>query len=457
MPTFEKRSEMPVPRDALFAYHARPGAIERLIPPFQSARVVEKSDNIRDGARVVIEVQVGPIRQRVVAEHFGYVEGRQFCDRMLNGPFARWEHTHRFEDGPTPGTSVLVDHVEYALPMGALGGLVAGGYVRGELDRMFAFRHARTRNDVARHADVATPLTIAVSGASGAIASNLTPFLTTAGHAVRPLVRDASNGDADRANAIRWNAGTGEVDRERLGACDALVHLAGKNIAVRWTDAAWREIESSRVDATRKLCDTIATMERRPRVMVSASAIGFYGDRGDAAMTEASAAGDDRVAALAAAWEAATRPAVDAGVRVVNLRTGVVLSADSGALPKMATPAKLGVGGPVGGGGQWLSWIAMDDIVNAIDVAIRDERYVGPLNGVTGSVRQRDFADALGRVLHRPSFVPTPAAAVTTLFGEMGQSLLLASTRVEPGVLRANGFEPTWPTLEGALRFELGR
>ena len=452
MPTFEKRFEMPVSRDALFAYHARPGALRRLIPPWQTARIVESSEHIRDGARVVLEMKVGPLWKRWVAEHFAYVEGRQFRDRQASGPFASWTHTHRFEDGPTPGTSVLIDHVEYELPLGTIGAAAGGAFVRGELERMFAFRHARTRNDVARHAGVA-PLTIAVSGAGGAIASNLIPFLTTAGHRVRRLVRDGSAGD----DAIRWDAATGDVDGDRLGACDALVHLAGKNIAVRWTDRNWREIESSRVDATRRLCETIARMPRRPRVLVCASAIGFYGDRGEEPLTESSPRGDGRAAELCERWEAATHPARYAGVRVVNLRIGVVVSANSGAVAKLLTPTRFGVGGPLGGGEQWLSWIAMDDVVAAIDASVRDEALVGPVNAVTGGVRQREFAQTLGRVLHRPAFVPTPALAVTTIFGEMGRELLLASARVEPTRLRERGFAPTWPTLERALRFELGR
>lgn len=450
MPTFEKRSEMPVPRDALFAYHARPGALRRLVPPWETVRVVESSEHIRDSARVVLEMKIGPIWKRWTAEHFDYVEGRQFRDRQVSGPFASWTHTHRFEDGPTPGTSVLIDHVEYTVPLGALGAAVGGRFVRGELERMFAFRHARTRNDLVRHVRVA-PMTIAVSGASGGIASNLIPFLTTAGHSVQRLVRDGSAG----GDAIRWDATTGEVDREKLAACDALVHLAGKNIAVRWTDRAWREIESSRVDATRKLCETLAAMERRPRVLVCASAVGIYGDRGDEELTEASAPGTGRLADVCKAWEAATHPARDARIRVVNLRIGVVVSASSGAVAKLLLPTQIGMAGPLGDGRQWMPWVAMDDVIGAIDAAIRNDAWRGPINAVAGSVRQREFALALARVLHRPAIVPTPRAAVRAIFGEMSD-ILFASANVRP-TLAERGFVPTFASLEDALRLELGR
>lgn len=448
MLAFEKRSQMPVPREALFAYHARPGALARLIPPWQTARIVESSEHIRDGARVVLDLKVGPIWRRWTAEHFDYVEGRQFRDRQVSGPFKSWTHSHRFEDGPTPGTSVLIDHVEYEPPFA----FATGGRARRELERMFAFRHARTRDDLVRHAEVARPLTVAITGANGSIAKNLIPFLTTAGHRVRRLVRGASSD----AEAIRWDAATGAVDEAKLAECDALVHLAGRNIFTRWTDKTWREIDDSRVLATRKLCETIARMPRRPGVLVSASAVGYYGDRGEEELTEESARGGGRAAELCERWEQATAPAWEAGIRVVNLRIAVVFSASSGAISQMLTPTKLGLGGPLAGGRQLIPWIAMDDVVSLIDRCVRDETYAGVINGVAGSVRQGELAKTLGRVLHRPAIVPTPAFAPHAIFGQMADELLFASANVRP-TLGERGFAPTYPTVEATLRFELGR
>jgi uncharacterized protein len=454
MPSYEKQSTMPVRRQALFSYHDRPGALERLIPPWQDIRIIRNDASPRDGCRVELEMKQGPLRRRWVAEHYDYEAGHQFRDRALRGPFKTWLHTHLTRDGTSPDTSVLVDQIEYELPLGILGRLGAG-WVRGQLETMFAFRHARTRFDVARHAAFAEcpRLRVAVSGASGAVASQLIPFLTTAGHSVSRFVR----GQSKREQDIAWTPATGAVEEDTLAQCDAIVHLAGSSIAVRWTKKNRREIEDSRVLATRKLCERVASMSVRPRVMVCASAVGYYGDRGEEALTEASPAGDNWSAKLCQRWEEATAPARDAGIRVVNVRIGVVLSARTGAIPKLLTPLKLGVAGRVGGGQQWMPWIAMDDLVGVIHEALMRDDWQGPINAVTASVRQHDFIRTLGRVMHRPTFAPLPALAVKTLFGQMGTELLLGGQNIVGRKLNDAGFEPVLPELEGALRFELGR
>lgn len=452
MPTFSHRSTLPFPPKAVFDYHTRPGALRRLIPPWTDVRIEQEPASLRDGSRAVVHLRLGPIRKRWVAEHFGYEEGRQFCDRQVEGPFAAWTHTHRVEPASSPTTSVLSDQIDYRLPTSLT---AAGSRVRSELARSFAFRHRRTGFDLVRqqaHAKAA-PLRIAMTGASGAIGSSLAPFLTVAGHTVVSLLRRTPTTPLE----VEWDPQTGAFDESRLGACDAVVHLAGKGIATRWTDAAKREIRQSRVDATRRLCEHLARLEHKPRVLICASAIGYYGDRGEEVLTEDSAPGSGWLEQTCLDWENACQPARDAGIRVVNLRTGVVLAARHGALAKMLTPAKLGVAGRVGSGLQWMPWIAMEDEIGIIHEAIHRDDWAGPINAVAGSVRQVDFIRTLGKVLARPTIAPLPAAMVRLLFGEMGRELLLGSTRVQPTRLKAAGFEWMLPDLEEALRFELGR
>lgn len=296
-------------------------------------------------------------------------------------------------------------------------------------------------------------MTIAITGSTGAIGSALIPALEAQGHPVIKLVR----GQPKSADEIAWNVETGEIDSSALGGVDAIIHLAGKNIATRWTKSAKREIRASRVDATRKLCERLAKFDPKPRTLISASAVGYYGDRGEEVLTEASPPGDGWMETLCVDWERATDPARDAGIRVVNLRTAVVLSRGHGALAKLLTPARLGLTGRVGTGEQWMPWIALADQVRVIATALARDDFSGPINPVTDSVRQIDFIRTLARILHRPAFLPMPRAMVNVLFGEMGRSTLLTSMRVEPAKLKAAGFEWSFPSLEGALRAELDR
>ncbi|TNF23826.1 MAG: TIGR01777 family protein, partial [Deltaproteobacteria bacterium] len=244
-----------------------------------------------------------------------------------------------------------------------------------------------------------------------------------------------------------------------LEGVDAVVHLAGANLADgRWTDARRALIRSSRVDGTRLLAEALAGLERRPRVLVMASAIGFYGDRGDALLDEDSAPGTGFLAEVVREWEEAAAPAEAAGIRTVKLRLGVVLSRDGGALPKLLTPFKLGVGGRVGDGGQWMSWVALDDVVRAFAHALVDDGLSGVANLVAPNpVTNRALTEALARVLRRPAFVPVPRWAIRGAFGDMGRETILASTRVAPKRLDERGFTFAHPEIEAALRHILGR
>ena len=274
------------------------------------------------------------------------------------------------------------------------------------------------------------------------------------GHTVTRLVRSTA---ALRAGDIPWNPSRQELDRTRLAGVQAVVHLAGEPIAQRWTAARKEAIRVSRVEGTTLIARTIASMPAPP-ALLSGSAIGYYGDRGDELLDEQSAAGSNFLSRVTEEWEQATAPAAAAGARVVLLRTGVVLAREGGALAKLLPPFRMGLGGPIGNGRQWMSWIALDDHLRAIERALHDVALRGPVNLVSPNpVTNAEFASTLGRVLARPALVPVPRFALELLFGEMADAALLASQRVMPGVLRAAGFSFELPTLEQALRAALGR
>ena len=294
-----------------------------------------------------------------------------------------------------------------------------------------------------------------VSGASGLIGSSLTRFLEAEDHSVKRLSRSRSN---DSENVIHWDPESETLNKDDMDGFDAVIHLAGENIAARWTEEKKTKIHDSRINGTRLLRNRLSDLEHPPRVLVSASAIGYYGDRADQVLTEASQAGSGFLADLCREWEATTLSATQKGIRVVNLRIGVVLSAEGGALEKMLTPFKMGAGGIIGDGNQYWSWIALDDVVGAIHHAVNTDSLEGPVNAVAPNpVSNREFTKTLGRVLGRPTIFPMPGFAARLAFGEMANELLLSSTRVEPARLAETGYAFQHPELDGALRHLLGK
>ncbi len=297
---------------------------------------------------------------------------------------------------------------------------------------------------------------IAVTGSTGMVGSALVAALEGQGHLVRRLVRHDVQ-DAERE--IRWNPEAGEIDAAELNGVDAVVHLAGENIAGRrWSEDFKRRILESRIKGTRLLAETLAQLEMKPSVLVSASATGFYGNRGDEEIDELAPSGNGFLAEVCREWEAAAQSAHDAGIRLVKLRIGPVLSPQGGALAKMLPPFKLGLGGVIGSGRQYFSWIALDDLVSAIVFALETDSLVGPVNAVApGAVTNREFTKTLGRVLGRPTIFPMPAFAARLAFGEMADEMLLGGVRVAPHELTAADFEFAYPQLEPALRHLLGK
>ncbi len=458
MPLFKKRSTFRIPVNELFDWHSRPGAFMRLTPPWDAVELEVDEGGIQDGARKVIALKMGPFKLRWVAHHKDYIEGRQFRDEQIKGPFARWEHTHSFApEGEQQ--SVLEDHIEYQLPLHPLSQWIAGWNVRAMLERMFMYRHETTQNDLLRHAKYRDRdrLRVAITGASGLLGQALTGFLQTGGHAVVPLVRRKPKAGED---AIYWKPSEGDIDAASLEGFDVVVHLAGENIAGgRWTEARKRQIIDSRTQGTRLVAEALAQCNTPPRAFLSASAIGYYGDNPkDVVVTEKSPAGDNFLAEVCKAWEDAAQPAKDAGIRVVHPRIGVVMTAAGGALAKMLLPFQMGVGGRIGSGKQGMSWISLEDVVGALYHLMYEDDIEGPVNLTSPNpCSNNDFTRTLGAVLRRPTVFPMPAFLVKTLFGQMGKEALLEGAYVHPDKLIESGFDFLYPSLEDAFRYTLGK
>lgn len=295
---------------------------------------------------------------------------------------------------------------------------------------------------------------VLISGSTGLVGSALAHALTNEGHETARLVRQSI---ASSSTEIAWNPADGTIDGKAIEGCDAVVHLAGANIASgRWTRRRKAIIRDSRVLGTRLLCETLAKLHRPPAVLVCASAIGYYGARGDEALDEDRGAGSGFLAELCRDWESATEPARAAAIRVVNLRMGMILTGAGGALAAMMLPFKLGLGGVVGSGRQYWSWVAIDDVVGAIQRALTTTELSGPVNCVAPTaVTNRDFTKTLGKFLRRPTLLPMPAFAARILFGGMADGLLLASARVVPKRLLESGYEFRYPDLDETLKHVL--
>jgi uncharacterized protein len=297
-------------------------------------------------------------------------------------------------------------------------------------------------------------MNILVTGASGFIGSALVSRLRNSGHHVVPLRR----APAARETGPTWNPDAGQIHLEPAGSFDAVVHLAGETIAQRWTRTAKKRIHASRVDGTRLLCEALTRLSQPPRIFVCASATGFYGDRGDEMLDEQSGAGTGFLAEVCQAWEGAAAAALQRGIRVVHLRIGLVLGRHGGAVAKMLPAFRFGLGGRLGAGRQYWSWIALEDLVRAVEKVLQDDRLHGAVNAVSPEpATNEEFSRGLARVLRRPAFLPVPAFGVKLIFGEMGREALLASARVQPRQLLQNGFAFHFPQLDAAFKQVLNR
>ena len=455
MAIFRRTHRLPHSPAEVFAWHMRPGALERLLPPWENVQVVAREGGIADGGTVTVRAGPGPLRVAWTVRHTACEEGVLFRDEQVRGPFDHWVHTHRFSpDGG--GGCVIEDEIDWRPPFNVDVPVLARRIER-VLERGFAFRHQRLTNDLALHQRYRRrrPLSVAISGSSGFLGRNLRHVLTTGGHRVLRLVRSRRKAGEE---SVYWNPAQGKVDHDGLQGVDAIVHLAGEPlVGARWTVGKKREILRSRRNGTEWIAHTAARLSPPPRVLVCASAVGYYGNRGDEKLTEESRPGRGFLAEVCKAWELAAAPARRAGIRVVHLRQGVALSPDGGALQLMLPAFRAGAGGRLGSGRQYFPWIGLDDTLGLILHAIVTPRVRGPIN-VTAPlpVTNATFTSALGRVLRRPTLLAAPSLAVYALMGEMGRTVLLGGQRALPAKAERTGYEFLHPSIEEALRFGLG-
>jgi uncharacterized protein len=453
---FKLATEIPRPAREVFRWHERAGALERMLPPWERIEVVQRSTGVQTGQRVKVRQKIGPFAANWEVEHRGYIEDREFRDVAISSPFQHWEHIHRVvQNGPAACT--LIDEINFAPPAGFLGRMVISKHIQRELERVFDFRHARLMEDL-RAAGVygaVRPMRILVSGSSGLIGSSLVPFLESQGHEVVRLVRRAPA----NAHEVFWNPDREELDHHHLRAIDAVIHLAGANVAAgRWTSSRRDEIWNSRIKGTRTLVSAMERLRHRPFVFISASGVGFYGNRGGEELDEASSKGTGFLSDLCDNWEKEADLVGELGIRPVMLRTGVVLTPAGGALARLLPVFKAGLGGKIGNGAQWMSWVSIDDYLGIIYHSLLDQRCVHEVNAVSPEpVTNAEFAATLARVLRRPAVARVPASLLRARFGQMSEETILSSTKVVPQKLFDARYRYRHEHLEDALRFVLGR
>ncbi|MEN9824675.1 MAG: hypothetical protein RI953_420 [Pseudomonadota bacterium] len=459
---------LPVSAEVAFAWHEHPSAFSRLNPPWDKTILVS-SDGVREGSRAVIGLPAPWGRLLWHAEHFNVQPGQEFSDRQVRGPFQLWEHRHHFIPSGNDECR-LSDDISYTLPLSPLSDVVAGWFVRQRLQRMFASRHRTLLNDLSfwkkqsvlsqSQPTRANQMRILVTGSAGLIGSELVEFLKMGGHQVFGLSRSPR----DPKQTIQWDLTQKRpVDASLLQdgkPLDAVIHLAGEGIAdKRWSDEQKRVLLQSRVDATSNLISGLSELGLKPRVFISASGVGYYGDAVDNVLDESSPRGNGFLAELAEKWEQTAQTAeMILSSRCVQMRMSTVLTPRGGALKKMLLPFQMGVGGRLGGGRQWMSWVALDDVLYAIAWVLENEQLRGPVNLVSPQpVSNAEFTRVLARVLRRPAILPAPAFALRLALGEMAQDLLLCSQRAIPAALEKSGFKFSYANLEDALRHALGK
>ncbi len=467
------------PPAEVFAYHARPGALNRLLPPWDQQRLIRSEHSLAPGSQVEVEVRVAGWPTTIVARHEQLEPPHFFSDRQLAGPFRSWYHEHRFE--PVAGDSQLtrlMDRIAYELPGGVVGQALGGSYARWKFETTFAYRHRMTSLDVqlerqlrAAEGGPARGRKVAVSGSHGLIGAGVVDLLRVLGYQVirleRPIktsvhrrasVGRVSVGDTASLSSTPWDPQEGLLRPEDLEGVDAVIHLAGVGIAdQRWSSGFRETLWSSRVDATRRLAEQLQRLANPPRAFIAASAIGIYGHVPDGEVDENSPPSHDFLGQLATHWEQASNGLAGAGIRVAHGRLGIVLSPRGGALAKTLPLFRWGLGGRIGSGQQYWSWISQEDAVAALVWLAFHPSSRGPYNLTAGYVTNLEFTRALAEVVHRPACLPVPASFLRWGLGEMAEPLLLSSLRANSRRLLETGYRLRQPELRIALRQMLGR
>ena len=450
---FRKKTRIKIPVETGFAWHEKPGAIERLTPPWEKIEIISKMGDIKDGDQTFFKVKAGPFWFKWLAHHMDYEKNSMFTDIQRNGPFLFWEHKHQFhQDGDH--AFILEDNLRFRLPLSPISNVFALKSVKKRLNRMFEYRHAVTNNDLNLLSNYGEMHNIAITGASGVLGSALVPFLRTQGHSVKRLIRKPPN----QPDEAYWNPYHQEIDKESLENVDTVIHLAGEYIGEgRWTPKKKKRIVGSRVKSTQFLAHTLCNLKHPPKTLICASAVGYYGNRGDEKLTESSSNGSDFISDVCQQWENAAEAAIDAGIRVVFLRIGIVLTPRGGALEKLRPVYRSGFGLTFGAGDQMISWISEDDFLGVVNHVIHKKKISGPVNVTAPNpVSQRDFSKTLAASFHPPIFIRIPKWAIIPIYGQMGNEVILSGNCAIPEKLLSTNYSFFHPKLEDALHHLLG-
>jgi len=449
----KKQSQLPVPVETAFKWHEQPGAIERLTPPWEQIRIVDKTGGIQTGDQTHFKVKAGPLWLNWRAHHMAYVKNKQFKDIQRTGPFLFWEHSHNFQPEGSLACQ-LEDHIRFRLPLSPLSDVIALSSVKNRLNQMFEYRHTITQNDMALLAKQPEKLNIAITGSSGVLGSALVPFLTTQGHSVTRMVRRTPK----THDEAYWNPDYQKIDSRPMENANVVIHLAGEHIGEgRWTKDKKKSIIESRTKGTSLLANTLSKMKSPPETLICASAIGYYGNRGDEFLTEDASWGNDFISEVCHHWEESAEAAVARGIRVIFLRIGVVLTPRGGALERLLPAFQSGFGMTFGDGNQVMSWISVDDFVGAVNHIMFCKELNGPVNITAPQpLRNQDFSKTLAKSLKRPSSIHLPGWMIKRIFGQMGNEVLLSGNCVIPQKLLATGYQFYHPTLDQAFTHLLG-
>lgn len=447
------KSPISATAEEVFNWHKQEGAFIRLMPPWGDVKITRMDSGIINGNKVYLKVKPAFFQHDWIAELSDVQEGCKFVDTQVKGPFEYWQHQHLFQNTASEH-SFIEDIITYRVKFGFIGDAITDGFVCRHIDRLLGYRHRTIENDLLRikRFPNAPSLRIAVIGGTGLIGSALIPFLRCAGHRVHIVTRHKPNHPTD----IFWDPGQGMPNSEQLENFDAIVNLAGENIGSgRWSAARKERLRTSRIDTTHQLVQACSKLSHPPKVLINASAIGYYGDRGDELLDEDSSKGKGFLSDICEAWEKTATQLTTS--RVACVRFGMVLSPKGGALKQMLTPFRLGVGGKIGSGQQYYSWIGIDDAIYQLYNVMMDQRLSGPINIVSPQpVSNEEFTRVLGKVLGRPTLLTVPAKIIRVMFGEMGDALLLSSTKVLPKKLASQLYPFAYADLETCLRHMLG-
>lgn len=443
---FSFQSELPVPVEEAFAWHLREGALERCLPPWMHVELLfPPGSPEEEGGRAGIRIKWGPFRFKWILEHHGCISNQEFSDVQIQGPFRLYRYRHSFLP-VDPLSCKLSDEIEYEIPF-------MNQKIQTIFFRYFSWRHAILREDLKLIGQYPTaPMRILLSGSSGLIGSYLKNFLRLAGHEVVRLIRKKEDLGED---AIYWDPVHRVFQKDDFEGFDAVIHLSGSSIGEgRWTKKKKEEIFLSRCRDTWLLSHALCRLHKPPKTLLCASAVGFYGDRGDEELTEDSPRGKGFLADLCEKWEKATEEIENHGTRVIHARFGAVLSARGGALKKMLAPMRLGLGGKLGSGKQWFSWIGIDDVLGACYHSLMRQELSGAVNFTAPEpVTQEEFIHTLAARIHRPAFCCMPGWLVKAMFGEIAKEAILSSERVKPAKLLKTGYVFRYPDLKTALEF----